>query len=64
MFSNRISYSLGWHGPSFTIDTDCSGSMYALHLAYQSIRKGECDGAIVGGTNLVLHPNISYSFTK
>lgn len=64
MYSNRISYNFGWHGPSFTVDTACSSSMYALHLAYQSIRNGECDGAIVGGSNLTLHPNVALVFSR
>lgn len=39
---------------SMTINTACSSSMYALHLACQAMALGECDGAIVGGTNLIL----------
>lgn len=37
-----------------TVNTACSSSMYALHLACQAIAAGDCDDAIVGGTNLLL----------
>lgn len=39
---------------SILINTACSSSMHALHSACSAIRNGECDGAIVGGSNLVL----------
>jgi acyl transferase domain-containing protein len=57
ILSNRISYTLGLHGASMTIDTGCSGSLVALHQACQSIRIGESDMAIVGGSQLILHPD-------
>ena len=46
-------------GPSYTIDTACSSSMFAMEHAYRAMRDGVCDSAIVGGSNLCLHPNIS-----
>ena len=46
------------------IDTACSSSMYALDAAYNAMQNGECDAAIVGGTNLLLHPNVSLQFAK
>jgi acyl transferase domain-containing protein len=39
--ANRISYAFNFHGPSMTIDTGCSGSLVAVHLAAQSLRNGE-----------------------
>ncbi|HEX6969582.1 MAG TPA: amino acid adenylation domain-containing protein [Micromonosporaceae bacterium] len=55
--ANRVSYLLDLRGPSLTVDTMCSSSLTALHLAVASLRRGECAAALVGGVNLSLHPN-------
>ncbi|TGJ82413.1 hypothetical protein E0Z10_g6352 [Xylaria hypoxylon] len=54
ILSNRVSYVFNLCGPSFTIDTACSSSMYATHMACRALASGEINGAIVGGTNLIL----------
>ncbi len=54
--ANRVSYCLNLKGPSMAVDTMCSSSLTAIHLACQSINSGECDVAIAGGVNLSLHP--------
>lgn len=54
IISNRISHVFNLHGPSITVNTACSSSVYAIHNACNALRNGECSGAIVGGTNLVL----------
>ncbi|KOB69781.1 Uncharacterized protein OBRU01_16351, partial [Operophtera brumata] len=59
MFANRISYWLNAKGPSHSIDAACCSSTVALEQAYQAITRGECEAAIVGGTNLCLHPQSS-----
>jgi fatty acid synthase, animal type len=64
MLANRISYTLGLIGPSFLLDTACSSSMYALDMAFNSIRNGECDAALVGGSNLLLHPYVTLQFAR
>ncbi|HEU4411674.1 MAG TPA: beta-ketoacyl synthase N-terminal-like domain-containing protein [Polyangiaceae bacterium] len=56
MIPNRISYALNLHGPSECCETACSSSLVALHRALQSIERGECAQAIVGGVNLVASP--------
>lgn len=38
--------------------------MFALDAAYRSIRSGECDAALIGGCNLVLHPYVTLQFAK
>ncbi len=62
--SGRLSYTLGLHGPSVSLDTACSSSMTAIHLACQSIRTGDSAVAIAGGVNLMLVPEILISFSK
>ncbi|MBD3316818.1 MAG: amino acid adenylation domain-containing protein, partial [Chitinivibrionales bacterium] len=51
--ANRVSHVFNFRGPSMVIDTSCSSSMSAFHLACSSIRSGECQAALVGGINLV-----------
>jgi|HubBroStandDraft_1064217.scaffolds.fasta_scaffold00052_11 acyl transferase domain-containing protein/acyl carrier protein len=54
--ANRVSYAFDFRGPSLAVDTGCSASLTALHLACESLRRGECGAAIAGGVNLILHP--------
>ena len=52
MVANKISYHLDLRGPSITIDTACSSSAVATHMAVEAIRDGECDAAVVAGCQL------------
>ncbi|MFW6690679.1 type I polyketide synthase [Streptomyces sp. MAR4 CNX-425] len=56
MLANRVSYALGLTGPSLTVDTGQSSSLVAVHLACESLRRGESALALAGGVNLVLAP--------
>ncbi|KAK3368030.1 hypothetical protein B0H63DRAFT_424209 [Podospora didyma] len=62
--SGRIAYYFNLRGPTFTIDTACSSSMHALHLAVQSIRAGESEQAIVAASHLITDPDIWVSMGK
>ncbi|KAF2118614.1 hypothetical protein BDV96DRAFT_679156, partial [Lophiotrema nucula] len=62
--SGRISYNLDLRGPCMSLDTGCSGSLVGLHLACQGLRSRETDMALVGGTNLLLGPDMTMAMSK
>ncbi|MGD6960812.1 SDR family NAD(P)-dependent oxidoreductase [Fictibacillus phosphorivorans] len=55
--ANRVSYYFNFNGPSIALDTMCSSSLTAIHLACDSLFKGESEVVVAGGVNLTLHPN-------
>ena len=52
--ANRISHFFDLNGPSLAVNTACSSSMTAIHLACTSLKNKECYLAIAGGVNLIL----------
>lgn len=58
MFANRLSYFFNLRGPSMVVDVACASGLTAIHMAAESIRKGECSCAIVGGAFLQINPLI------
>ncbi|KAJ4999818.1 Highly reducing polyketide synthase ACRTS2 [Colletotrichum sp. SAR 10_66] len=55
MVSNRLSYFFNLRGPSISLDSACSSSGYAVHMACQSLRAGECETAFVGASSLMVN---------
>ncbi|MEU2038836.1 HAD-IIIC family phosphatase [Nocardia niwae] len=62
--SGRVAYTLGFHGPAVTLDTACSSSIVAMHLAAQGLRAGECDLALAGGATLLMGPTAHVELCK
>ena len=60
----RLSYFLGWRGPCICVDTACSASLVALHLAVQGLRRRECSIALCGGVNVIAHPRNHIIFSQ
>lgn len=63
MISNRISHFFDLQGPSMTLDTGCSTGLTALHLGCQSIRAGESKVSIIGGSNVMINPDMFISMS-
>ena len=61
MASGRVSYAMGLNGPSMTMDTGCSSSLLAAHLACRSLHDGESNLALVGGAMVILEPRVYVS---
>ncbi|NEP72541.1 MAG: acyltransferase domain-containing protein [Okeania sp. SIO2G4] len=62
--AGRLSYLLGFKGPSLSVDTACSSSLVSVHLACQSLRNQESELALAGGVNLLLSPKNSIVFSQ
>ena len=64
ILANRVSHVFNLMGPSITLDTGCSGSLVAVHLACQSLRTKEVDMGIATGVNLILSPDSMVGMTN
>jgi acyl transferase domain-containing protein len=60
--STRISYKLNLKGPSVTVQTACSTSMVAVHLARQSLLSGETDMALAGAISVRVPHHAGYFY--
>ncbi|MEV7775548.1 SDR family NAD(P)-dependent oxidoreductase [Kitasatospora sp. NPDC086791] len=54
--ANRVSHFFDLQGPSVAVDSTCSSSLVAIHLACEELRRGSCEMMIAGGVNLTIHP--------
>ncbi|MCA0354199.1 MAG: SDR family oxidoreductase [Chloroflexi bacterium] len=64
MAAGRLAYLLDLQGPTMTLDTACSSTLVATHLAVQSLQSKESNLALVGGSNVVILPDSFVSLCK
>ncbi|MCP4156184.1 MAG: acyltransferase domain-containing protein, partial [bacterium] len=64
LLSTRISYKLNLEGPSTTVQTTCSTSLVAIHLACRSLLSGECNMALAGGVSIMEPQKIGYLYQE
>lgn len=60
--TTRVSYNFDLRGPSVNVQTACSTSLVATHVACQSLLSGECDMALAGGVTIQLPHRIGYLY--
>lgn len=60
--STRVSYKCNLKGPSVALQTACSTSLVAVHVACQSLLNGECDIALAGGVSILLPQKTGYLY--
>ncbi|UXI65990.1 beta-ketoacyl synthase N-terminal-like domain-containing protein [Tahibacter amnicola] len=54
--ANRVSFLFDFSGPSLAVDSACSSSLTAIHVALDSLYSGMCEAAIAGGVSLIVDP--------
>ncbi len=62
--TTRVSYKLNLKGPSYVVQTACSTSLVAIHVACQSILSGECDIALAGGVSINSRQGSGYIYKE
>ncbi len=62
--TTRTSYKLNLRGPSVNVNTACSTSLVAIHMACQSLLRGECDLALAGGVTVGVPQETGYTYVE
>jgi amino acid adenylation domain-containing protein len=62
--AGRVAYLLDWTGPCLAVETACSSSFSALHLACASLGRRECELALAGGVHLATSPKVFLATTR
>lgn len=60
----RVSYKLDLRGPSVSVQTGCSTSLVAVHMASQALINGECDVALAGGATVNALQELGYRYEE
>ncbi|HEU4766778.1 MAG TPA: SDR family NAD(P)-dependent oxidoreductase, partial [Pyrinomonadaceae bacterium] len=60
--ATRVSYKLNLRGPSLTVQTACSTSLVAIHVACQNLLTGDCDLALAGGITINVPHKTGYQY--
>jgi acyl transferase domain-containing protein len=62
--ATSLAFRLGFTGPALTVQTACSTSLVAVHLAIRSLLTYECDLALAGGVTVQLPPSTGYVYQE
>ena len=62
--ATRVSYEMDLRGPSVNVQTACSSALVSVHMACESIRRGECTMAIAGGSTVLVPDKHGYMYQE
>ena len=60
--ATRVAYKLNLRGPAIGVQTACSTSLVAVQMAFESLRRGECDAALAGGVSIAFPQSTGYQY--